>query len=144
MTDPWEVLGLVEGASEAERRAAYRRLVRAHHPDRFASGSAEQRDAQARMADINAAYRMINDPVELERFRRLQRRRTAAQGSARPGENGVHFAAGDPRNGGGIEPAPGDPDFDYRQRAWREFPSEPTPPPPPWTARPADRRRWRR
>jgi curved DNA-binding protein CbpA len=144
MTDPWEVLGLAEGASEAARRDAYRRLVRVHHPDRFQSGSAEQRDAQARMADINAAYRMINDPAELERFRRLQRRRAAAQPSERPGDDGVHFTAADPQSGGGIEPAPGDPDFDYRERAWREFPSEPTPPTPPWTARPNGRRRWRR
>jgi curved DNA-binding protein CbpA len=144
VTDPWELLGLAEGVSEAERREAYRRLVRAHHPDRFAAGSAEQRDAQARMADINAAYRMINDPAELERFRRLQRRRTAARAPARPGEDGVHFTAGDPKGGGAIEAAPGDPDFDYRQRAWREFPSEPTPPSPPWTARPAARGRWPR
>jgi curved DNA-binding protein CbpA len=144
MTDPWEVLGLVEGASEAERREVYRRLVRVHHPDRFPAGSAEQREAQVRMADINAAYRMINEPAELERFRRLQRRRVAAKPSEQPGADGVHFAAADPKSGGGIEPAPGDPDFDYRQRAWREFPSEPTPPPPPWTARPAGRRRRRR
>jgi curved DNA-binding protein CbpA len=144
MTDPWEVLGLVEGASEAERREAYRRLVLAHHPDRFPSGGAEQPFAQDRMAEINAAYRMVNDPSELERFRRLQRRRAAGQASAHPGEEGVHFTASDPNRGGAIAPAPGDPDFDYRQRAWREFLTGPTAPPPPWPARPTGRRRWRR
>jgi curved DNA-binding protein CbpA len=143
VTDPWQELGLAEGASAAERREAYRRLVREHHPDRFPPGSAEQEAAESKMADINAAYRMLNDPNELERFRRLQRRRTSAQRSAQPGEDGTHFAAGDPRHGGAVEPAPGDPDFDYRERAWREFPTEPTepsPPPPPW---PAKKRRWR-
>jgi curved DNA-binding protein CbpA len=145
VTDPWQELGLAEGASAAERREAYRRLVREHHPDRFPSGTPEQEAAEAKMADINAAYRMLDDPSELERFRRLQRRRTSAQRSAQPGDDGVHFAAGDPRHGGAVEPAPGDPDFDYRERAWREFPTEPSPPPPPWPAEKRKRRRlWRR
>ncbi|MFN7400259.1 MAG: TerB family tellurite resistance protein [Sandaracinobacter sp.] len=57
--NPWQVLGLPPGAAEDQIRAAYRRLVREHHPDRhIASGTPPEfiRVAEARMATINAAY----------------------------------------------------------------------------------------
>lgn len=122
MGDPFEVLGVREGTSRDEIRAAYRRLVQEHHPDRHPQDDEAARGARhARIADITAAYRMLNDPNELERFRRLQRRRARGRASAEPGRDGVHFTASDPKAGGAVEPAPGDPDFDYRERAWREF-----------------------
>jgi curved DNA-binding protein CbpA len=142
--DPWRVLGLPEGADPAARREAYRRLAREHHPDRFVAGSDEERAAHDRMAAINAAYRMLSDPNELERFHRLQERRARATPSARPGEDGTHFAAADPARGGGIEPAPGDPDFDYRERARIEFTVSSSEPPPEWPTKKRSRRFWRR
>lgn len=57
--DPHSVLGIAQGAGEAEIRAAYRRLARDHHPDRhMAEGTPPEfiRVAEARMASINAAY----------------------------------------------------------------------------------------
>jgi curved DNA-binding protein CbpA len=39
MTDPWQTLGVPEGADPEVVRAAYRQLVREHHPDRHASGT---------------------------------------------------------------------------------------------------------
>ena len=33
-TDPYEVLGLSRGATEADVRAAYLRLAKKHHPDK--------------------------------------------------------------------------------------------------------------
>jgi hypothetical protein len=85
---------------------------------------------------------MLNDPNELERFRRLQQRRSQARNTSEPGRHGVHFAAAHPATGGGIEPAPSDTDFDSRQRAPSEFTVRRDPVEPiPWTARPPTRRR---
>lgn len=96
------------------------------------------------MASITAAFRMLNDPDELERFRRLERARRRGSRSAEPGRDGVHFRAKDPSAGGGIELAPGDPDFDYRARAPSEFTVSNGPfEPGVWSARSAPpRRRW--
>lgn len=120
--DPFEVLGLPVDASAERIRRRYRELVSRHHPDRAATGTPEQRKAaHDRMASITAAFRMVDDPDELERFRRLERARQRGSRSAEPGHDGVHFRARAPSAGGGIEPAPGDPDFDYRARAPSEF-----------------------
>ena len=122
MDDPYEVLGVTPGTPQDKVRAAYRELVRLNHPDRHPDDNAEEREAQhARMASINAAYRMLSDPRELERFRRLQRRRERGRASAEPGRDGVRFTAANPSSGGDVDRSPGDPDFDYRRRAWREF-----------------------
>ena len=52
-----EVLGLRAGASKAEVAAAYRKLARAHHPDKVANESREIREkSEQRMKEINAAY----------------------------------------------------------------------------------------
>ncbi len=58
-TDPYAVLGISRTADAAELKAAHRELVRAHHPDRFASQGASTETLEmlaARMAEINAAY----------------------------------------------------------------------------------------
>lgn len=57
--DPYRVLGLAPGAPPAAIRAAWRALVKLHHPDRhLAAGTPPEfiRVAEARMAAINAAY----------------------------------------------------------------------------------------
>ena len=47
---------------DAERK--HRELSRALHPDRYASaGATERRDALAKAADVNEAWRIIRDPV---------------------------------------------------------------------------------
>lgn len=148
MDDPFEVLGVPESASAEDIRRAYRDLVRRHHPDRFGNASPSERArVHKRMAAITAAYRMINDPRELERYRRLSRGRPNQRSSAEPGKDGVRFTAANPDSGGAVEYAPGDPDFDYRKRARVEFTvSDGRPPPPAWAMMPAPSRwrRWRR
>ena len=55
MNRPFEVLGLAPTASAEEVRAAYRRLVKQCHPDKFHDPAARQR-AQQKMIALNLAY----------------------------------------------------------------------------------------
>lgn len=50
MTDPHEVLGVPEDATQEEITAAYRRLARRHHPDTAENGE------PARFREVVAAY----------------------------------------------------------------------------------------
>ncbi|MEO6504684.1 MAG: J domain-containing protein [Terrimesophilobacter sp.] len=63
--DPYSVLGVPRGASQAEVRSAFRALVRSYHPDTrdpsHASGAEPQADAQLRA--LLAAYRILRDPT---------------------------------------------------------------------------------
>jgi hypothetical protein len=54
--DPYAVLGVQPGASREEAQAAYRAAAKRWHPDR--AGSVE---AQARMAQLNAAWELLRD-----------------------------------------------------------------------------------
>jgi DnaJ like chaperone protein len=60
--DPYEVLGLPPTATPEEAKAAYRRLIREHHPDALtAKGMPKEfvQLANEKMAAINAAYDRI-------------------------------------------------------------------------------------
>ena len=67
-TDPYTVLGVAPSASSAEIKAAYRALVKQHHPD--AGGD------QQRILALNAAYEIVGD-----RERRALHDRSRAVGS---------------------------------------------------------------
>ncbi len=56
-SDPYQVLGVLPGASDDELHAAYRRLVQRHHPDHN-GGSLE---ATRRFEEIQAAYAAIRE-----------------------------------------------------------------------------------
>jgi curved DNA-binding protein CbpA len=53
MADPYEILGIAQGASETEIRSRYLELVREHPPDR---------DPE-RFAAVREAYEQLRDPV---------------------------------------------------------------------------------
>jgi len=59
--DPYAVLGVSRGASDAEIKAAYREQVAKYHPDRH-SGNPLEELAAAKMAEINRAYEILSDP----------------------------------------------------------------------------------
>ncbi|SNX53210.1 DnaJ domain-containing protein [Thermoanaerobacterium sp. RBIITD] len=58
MQNPYEVLGLKEGASIEEVKKAYRELVKKYHPDQY--GDNPLRDlAEEKLREINDAYKAI-------------------------------------------------------------------------------------
>ena len=62
LKDAYRLLGVSDGASDAELKKAYRRLMSQHHPDKLvAKGLPEQmvKDATEKTQQIKAAYELI-------------------------------------------------------------------------------------
>lgn len=72
--DYYADLGVAWNAPLVDLERAYRRLVIANHPDRFAHDPHLRRHAEARLKDLNAAMGMLRDHVRRahynQRFRR--------------------------------------------------------------------------
>ena len=121
MRDPYEVLGVSKGASEAEIKSAYRRLAKKLHPD----ANKHDPKAASRFAELNAAYEIAGDDKKRKAF-----------------DNGEIDAEGKPRfqgfegygaqPGGGARLRTGRRAFRELQLRTRRFPA------------PGRRRRWRR
>jgi DnaJ domain len=101
--DPHVVLGLEPGASAAAVKAAWRRLARANHPDLNAGDPAAARAANARMAEINAAYEQLQGPDGPEGGRAGGRPGTRP---SRPAADAAAFDASGTRRGTGGPPPP--------------------------------------
>ena len=69
--DPYQVLGVAASASAAELKAAYRALVKQHHPD---AGGDEHR-----ILELNAAWEVLGDAERRAEHDRLHRRSSQAQ-----------------------------------------------------------------
>ena len=67
--DPHAVLGVERGASQAEVKAAWRRLARENHPDLTGKEPGSVRAATRRMAQINAAYERLREGADAKRRR---------------------------------------------------------------------------
>lgn len=53
--NPYEVLGLKQGASQDEIKSAYRKLIKQYHPDQYTNNPLKDL-ADEKMREINAAY----------------------------------------------------------------------------------------
>jgi len=91
--DPRDVLGVEQGASPTQIKAAWRRLARANHPDLTGDDPAASRLATRRMAEINDAYAALTRNAD----------RPSRNGSA--GQDETPFEPGAARRRGG-PPAP--------------------------------------
>jgi DnaJ-class molecular chaperone len=86
MRDPYEVLGVAKGASEADIKKAFRALAKKHHPDKHAGDAA----AKKKFQEISAAYDILGDKDKRAQF---------DAGAIGPDGNPRGF---DPRQGGGF------------------------------------------
>ena len=59
VSDPYEVLGVRQGASEAEIKEAYRNLVKKYHPDKY-QGNPLAGLAEEKLREVNEAYEMLS------------------------------------------------------------------------------------
>ena len=64
MRDPYEVLGVSKGASEAEVKSAFRKLAKKLHPD----ANKHDPKAASRFSELNAAYEIVGDEKKRKAF----------------------------------------------------------------------------
>lgn len=86
--DPYRVLDVPRDATRQELKRRWRELAREHHPDRAVGDTAEQHRLTARMARINAAYDLLDDPVRRARYDASPAARRAEQEDWRSGRSG--------------------------------------------------------
>lgn len=85
MRDPYDVLEVKKGASEAELKKAFRRLAKQYHPDRNRSDP----KAKERFAEVSGAYDFLSDET-----RRGQYDRGEIDAEGKPRFQGFGFGGG--------------------------------------------------
>ncbi|PYG86968.1 molecular chaperone DnaJ [Ruminiclostridium sufflavum DSM 19573] len=83
MKNPYEVLGVKEGASEEEIKKAYREQVKKYHPDQYQDNPLSKL-AEEKLREVNEAYEYL----------------TRGQSAASNGWNGRNAGAGSNQSGG--------------------------------------------
>lgn len=99
--DYYKVLGLTRDADELQIKAAYRKMVKQHHPDKAHKQGISKEDAEKKMGQINEAYEVLSDPELKARYDRgddpndhEQQRQNPFHGS--PFGAGSQFGGGSP------------------------------------------------
>jgi len=99
--DYYEILGVPRSASQADIKKAFRKLARAHHPDRNPGDKA----AEKRFKDVNEANAVLSDPDKRKQYDLLGANWDQYQRSGAGGRGGA-----DPFAPGGADPfGPGGP-----------------------------------
>ncbi|HYI23570.1 MAG TPA: J domain-containing protein [Candidatus Limnocylindrales bacterium] len=97
--DPYQVLGIAHGSSDASIKRRWRELAREHHPDRAAGDAEEAARLTSRMARINSAYDLLRDPVRRAAWDTSPAGRRAREAAADAGirfDDDVEFDASGP------------------------------------------------
>lgn len=119
MRDPYQVLGVARGASDAELKKAFRRRAKELHPDR----NREDPKAQDKFSELNTAYEILGDEAKRKQFDRGEIDAEGkprfqgfeGTGAGRGGRNGgfeFNFGQGGGGHPFGGRPGPGDAGFD--------------------------------
>jgi DnaJ-class molecular chaperone len=105
MADPYQLLGVPRGASEADIKKAYRKLAKELHPDR----NKDNPKASERFSHVTNAYDLLSDKDKRARFDRGE-----IDGDGNPASP-FGFNPGQSGGAGGFRPGPGGapPNFDF-------------------------------
>lgn len=98
MRDPYDVLGVSKGASEAEIKSAFRRLAKKLHPD----ANKHDPKAASRFAEINAAYEIVGDDKKRKAFDNGE-----IDAEGKPRFRGYEGYGAQPGGGAGFHPGAG-------------------------------------
>jgi DnaJ-class molecular chaperone len=101
MRDPYEVLGVSKGASEAEIKSAFRKQAKKLHPD----ANKHDPKAASRFAELNAAYEIVGDDDKRKAFDRGE-----IDAEGKPRFQGYEGFGAQP--GGGFRQGPGGAHFE--------------------------------
>jgi DnaJ-class molecular chaperone len=101
MRDPYQVLGVSKGASEAEIKSAFRRQAKKLHPD----ANKHDPKAASHFAELNAAYEIVGDDEKRKAFDRGE-----IDAEGKPRFQGYEGFGAQP--GGGFRTGPGGAHFE--------------------------------
>src|SRR5947208_12141223 len=93
--DYYEILGVVQAASDQDLKSAYRRLAVQHHPDK----NPEDPHAEEKFKEAAEAYSVLSNPEQRRRYDRFGHAGVSSAASAgawgAPGFSGIEDILGD-------------------------------------------------